>query len=217
MHNVKLLVYQFLSLISGTLALFILNPWREASLAERIPLVSCFLLIFEPLKVLFIGYIGYKGRGRAPFSVLWEKSYVSKNLNRIGLNLLFISLIIVLIILCLGAPLLSELDVTFFLALCVTFTSVLPILITDPSLPLSTSILRIINFMFNPSARFNQWDSSFALNLKLVALFTWFGAFLLKLDWIVSWKVYPITSIMTSLYGYLIASLFNLCTISVRF
>uniref|UniRef100_T1K7A1 Uncharacterized protein n=1 Tax=Tetranychus urticae TaxID=32264 RepID=T1K7A1_TETUR len=190
MHNVKLLVHHFLSLVSGTLALFILNPWREASLAERIPLVSCFLLIFEPLKVLFIGYIGYRGRGRAPFSVLWEK---------------------------VRAPLLSELDQTFFLALCITFTSVLPILITDPSLPLSSSILRIINFLFNPAARFNQWDSSFAVNLRLVAIFAWFGAFLLKLDWIVSWKVYPITSIMTSLYGYLIASLFNLCRISVRF
>ncbi|XP_053201079.1 uncharacterized protein LOC128386123 [Panonychus citri] len=224
MHsNVKLIVYHCLGIVLSTVALFILSPMdKTASPVERTSLVACFLLIFEPIKVLAVGFIGYKGRERdkSPLAVLWDKSYVSKNLSHLALSLLCLTITVTFVILSLGGPLVNDLDQTFFLALSITFISVLPILVTESSsssLSLSSFLVRVINFLFSSSTKLSQWDSSFAMNLKLISLFSWFGAFLLKLDWIVPWKIYPITSLMASLYGYLVASLVNIVLISVRF
>ncbi|KAJ8676673.1 hypothetical protein QAD02_012460 [Eretmocerus hayati] len=112
------------------------------------------------------------------------------------------------VIVLFGAPLLSEQEETFILALTLTALT-----LTPASLHLGVDHALAI-FSGSPLSISGAFVDAVKLNIKSVLLGTWLGAFVLPLDWDRPWQTWPIPCIIGALLGYVAANFVTFIKIS---
>lgn len=127
-----------------------------------------------------------------------------------------LTLVYYIAIVMFGAPILSNQKETLMLSMTLTALTLTPTILY---LGNSHTLKLFTGTQFHTNGYNILYVQGLELNLKAVLIGTWFGAFLLVLDWDRWWQAWPIPCLMGAILGCLIAvvvTIFKIYVYKVR-